>query len=213
MHYLAQKLARNLKAHSEQTADEDVIRYGAEVALGALFQLSIFMAAAYLCGLFYEMAGILAASALLRRYSGGAHCSKYYRCTLSGLFTYLFLAYLLRYISPEYYIFYLTAAALVCYGLIYRLAPVDNPAKRIIDPIQRRRLRNKSYAVVTVLLLLSVIFRHQDCPVMALALLLGLLWQSFTLTSGGGQFIAAWDRFLLRIEILLERRKHDAPAA
>jgi len=213
MHYLAQKLARSLKANSEQTVDEDVIRYGAEVILGALLQLGIFLATACLCGLFYEMAAILAASALLRRYSGGAHCSKYYRCTLSGLLTYLLLAYLVRYVSHEYYVFCLTITALVGYGVIYRLAPVDNPSKRIADAIQRRGLRNKSYIALTILLLLSVIFRQQDCTVAALAILVGLLWQSFTLTPGGGLFIAAWDRFLTGIESLLERRKHDVPPA
>lgn len=212
MHYLAQKLATSLAANSKQTVNEDVIRYGAEVILGAFVQLCIFLVIAYLCGLFYEMAGMLVASGLLRRYSGGAHCSKYYRCTLSGLVTYLLLACLLQYIDYNYYLFYLITTAVICYGLACWLAPVDNPSKKIIDPIQRRSLRNKSYIVITILLLLSFILQHQDCQIVALSVLLGLLWQSFTLTPGGGYFITAWDRFLLGIEILVERRKHDVPS-
>jgi accessory gene regulator B len=211
MHYLAQKLARRLAANSEQVVNEDVIRYGAEVTLGALFQIAVFLVVAYLCGLFSEIIGILIASALLRRYSGGAHCSKYYICTFSGLLTYLLLAYLLHYFSYQYYLNYFIVIAIICYGLVYWLAPVDNPTKRVNDPIKRQQLKYKSCIVLTCILFLSFLCYQLGYYLYAVSILMGLLWQSLTLTPGGELYIAAWDRFLLGIEKIIERRKHDVP--
>lgn len=213
MHYLAQKIARRLTVNLKQAVDEDVVRYGAEVILGAALQIIVFLLVAYLCGLFSEILGILAASAILRRYSGGVHCSTYYGCTFSGLVTYLLLAYLLRYFNNEYYIVYFATTAIICYSLVYGFAPVDNPSKRINDSIKRKQLKYKSCIVLTFILLLSFILYSYSYYLYAFSLLLGLLWQSLTLTPGGELYIAAWDRFLRRIEKLIERRKHDAPSA
>ena len=213
MHFLAQKIAQRLTANSKQVVDEDVVRYGAEVTLGAVFQISVFLLIAYLCGIFLEILGILFASAVLRRYSGGVHCSTYYSCTLSGLVTYLLLAYLLRYFSSEFFIVYFTITATLCYSIVYRFAPMDNPSNRINDLAKKRQLRFKSCIILTFILLLSFFLYSSGYYVYAVSLLLGLLWQSLTLTPGGELYIAAWDRFLLRIEKLIERRKHDVPSA
>ncbi len=213
MHYLAQKIARRLSVNSKQVVDEDVVRYGAEVILGAALQISVFLLAAYLCGLFLEIIGILAASAILRRYSGGVHCSTYYGCTFSGLVTYLLLAYLLRYFNCEYFVVYFTTTAIICYSLVYGFAPVDNPSKRINDPVKSKQLKYKSCIILTSILLLSFILYSSGCCLYALSLLLGLFWQSLTLTPGGELYIAAWDRLLRVIENLLERRKHDVTSA
>jgi accessory gene regulator B len=193
--------------------DEDVIRYGAEVILGAVFQISVFLLVAYLCGIFLEILGILFASAILRRYSGGVHCSTYYGCTFSGLITYLLLAYLLRYFSGEFFIVYFTVTAILCYSLVYWFAPMDNPSNRINDTVKRKQLKYKSCMVLTSVLLISFVLYSFGYDLYAFSLLLGLLWQSLTLTPGGELYIAAWDRFLLRIEKLIERRKHDVPSS
>lgn len=213
MHYLAQKIARRLTANSKQVVDEDVVRYGAEVILGAALQIIVFLLVAYLCGLFLEILGILAASAILRRYSGGVHCSTYYGCTFSGLLTYLLLAYLLRYFNGQYFVAHFTITAIICYSLVYRFAPVDNLSKRINDLAKRKQLKYKSCMVLTSILLLSFVLYGFGYYLYAFSLLLGLLWQSLTLTPGGELYIAAWDRFLQGIEKLIERRKHDAPSA
>jgi accessory gene regulator B len=213
MHYLAQKIARKLTENSKQAVDEDVVRYGAEVMLGAALQIIVFLLVAYLCGLFLEILGILVASAILRRYSGGVHCITYYGCTFSGLFTYLLLAYFLRFFNGQYFIVHFTISAIICYSLVYSFAPVDNPSKRINGSIKRKRLKYKSCIVLTFILLLSFILYSFSYYLYAFSLLLGLLWQSLTLTPGGELYIAAWDRFLQGIEKLIERRKHDAPSA
>lgn len=180
--------------------DEDIVRYGAELILGILLQISVFLLVAYLCGLLREILGILAASAILRRYSGGVHCSTYYGCTISGLVTFLLLAYLLRYLNSEYFIVYFTTAAIICYSLIFGFAPVDNPSKRINDPAKRQQLKYKSCIVLTSILLLSFLLYSSGYYLYALSLLLGSFWQSLTLTPGGELYIATWDRFLRGIK-------------
>lgn len=209
MHYLAQVLAQKLVANSEQVFEEDVIRYGAEVILGAILQLSIFLMVAALCGLLHEILGILVASAMLRRYSGGAHCSSYYSCTFSGLFTYLLLGFLLSYLSYQYYFYYLMVVAIICFSLVYWLAPVDNPLKRVDSVLKRQHLKNQSCLVLAILLLSSLLLYQLNYVLYAVAILMGLLWQSLTLTPGGDLYITAWDRFLQGIAKIMERRKHD----
>lgn len=209
MHYLAQKIGRRLTVNSKQAVDEDIVRYGAEVILGSALQISVFFLIAYLCGLLLEIMGIMAASAILRRYSGGVHCNTYYGCTLSGLVTYLLLAYLLHYLCYEYYLLYFITTAIICYSLVCGFAPVDNPSKRINDSIKRKQLKYKSCIVLTLILFFSFTLYIYNYYLYALSLLLGLFWQSLTLTPGGELYIAVWDRFLLGIEKSIERRKHD----
>jgi len=170
---------------------------------------SVFFLIAYLCGLLLEIMGIMAASAILRRYSGGVHCNTYYGCTLSGLVTYLLLAYLLHYLCYEYYLLYFITTAIICYSLVCGFAPVDNPSKRINDSIKRKQLKYKSCIVLTLILFFSFTLYIYNYYLYALSLLLGLFWQSLTLTPGGELYIAVWDRFLLGIEKSIERRKHD----
>lgn len=213
MHYLARKIARRLMANSKQAVDEDVVRYGAEVILGAALQISVFLLAAYLCGLLPEIVGILAASAILRRYSGGVHCNTYYGCTISGLVTYLLLAYLMHYLNGEYFTIYFITAAIICYSLVFGFAPVDNPSKRINDPAKIKQLKYKSCIILTAILLISFVLYNSGYFLYGISLLLGLLWQSLTLTPGGELYITAWDRFLRGIEKFIERRKHDVPSA
>lgn len=213
MHYLARKIAQRLMANSKQVVNEDVVRYGAEVMLGAALQISVFLLVAYLCGLLPEIVGILAASAILRRYSGGAHCSTYYGCTISGLVTYLLLAYILRYFKWEYFIVYFTITTVTCCCLVYWFAPMDNPSNRINDIKKRKQLKDKSFIVLISILLLSFLLYGLGYYFYALSLLLGLLWQSLTITPGGELYIALWDRLLQVIGNLLGRRKHDAPSA
>jgi len=209
MNFLARKLARVLVGNSDRTFDEDFVRYGAEVSLGVLLQLGIFLLAGYFCGLFKEILGILIACAIMRRYSGGAHCSTYYGCTISGLLHFLFLAYILTLVDFSDYYKYFIFAAIICCGLVFWLAPVDNPVKRISDATQKKHLKYKSLLVLAALLILSLVLHQFNRDVFAGALLIGLLWQSLTLTPGGEIYITAWDRFLLGIVQLIERRKHD----
>ena len=204
MNQLATKIARLLCNNANGSFFEEEIRYGIEVTLGALFQIAIIIATALLLGLGQEVLATLSAAALYRRFSGGAHCQAYYRCTIVSLITYILLGYLSKYIPvyylPGYIIFLMVFSVLIVH---YRV-PVDNPAKMITDESQKKRLKLKSFLVLLLLLAAIIITGYFiGQKLLAICLLLGLFWQNLTLLRLGHVYIDIWDRFFAGIEKLL----------
>lgn len=209
MNHFAKKLAHLLTRNSQATNEEDEVRYGIEVMLGSLLQLVLVLGSAYWLNLFYEAAGILLVSALYRRYSGGAHCTAYYRCTLTSLFTFLPLAYLTNFMLPHSNLVLLCCSCLVILTIAWLKVPVDNPANPITDPIRRQSLRKKTLIVVVFLLSLAIILFFVS-PLGSAAIIMGLLWQSITLTVPGHIYMSAWDNLFLYIERLFRKGDYYA---
>jgi accessory gene regulator B len=67
--------------------NEDNIRYGMEIFLGALLQIVILLSIAWVLGIIKPTAAIVCASGFYRRLAGGAHCGRYYRCTIFSIYT------------------------------------------------------------------------------------------------------------------------------
>lgn len=204
MNQLARKLARLLAQNSHNSVYEDEVRYGIEVILGSIFQVVLLLAIASLLGLVYQTLGILLASALFRRYSGGAHCTAYYRCTLTSLITFLPLAYLTGFLLTYNNLVITCCAAIVVLTIAWIQAPVDNPTKPITDPVQRQALRKKSL-IAAVILCLAAAGLLFIFPLGSTAIMVGLLWQSITLTAPGHIYMSLWDNTFLYIEKLIRR--------
>lgn len=209
MKQFAQQLAHLLARNSQETICEDEIRYGIEVLLGSILQIALLLAIAFWLGLFYEAVGILMASALYRRYSGGAHCTAYYRCTLTSLITFLPLAYLTQFLLPYNNLLTVCSAGLVVLTIAWLKAPVDNPTNPITDPMRRQVLRKKSFIMAVLLwfLAITLLFVY---PLGGVAIMMGLLWQSITLTTPGHIYMSAWDNIFLHIEKTIRKGDYYA---
>ena len=192
-------LAHLLAKNSSENLYEDEIRYGIEVVLGGILQACLLLALAFWLNLFYETAGILVASALYRRYSGGAHCTAYYRCTLTSQCTFLPLAYLIKIFFPYISLLKIICACLFVLIVAWLKVPVDNPINPITDPLRRQSLRQKALVVAMVLCLLAMLFLF-IYPLWSASLIMGLLWQSITLTAPGHTYMSLWDNLFLYIE-------------
>ena len=199
MKQFAQSLAHMLAKSSQENINEDKIRYGIEVILGGLLQTVLLLVLAVWLNLLYETAGIILASALYRRYSGGAHCTAYYRCTLTSLFTLLPLAYLTKIVFPYISFIIISCGCLVVLIVAWLKVPVDNPTNPITDPLRRQSLRQKSLIMAVFLSLLSILLLFSS-PLWSAAIIMGLLWQSITLTAPGHIYMSAWDNLFLYIE-------------
>lgn len=204
MNQLATKIARLLCNNANGSFFEDEIRYGLEVTLGALFQIAIIIATALLLGIGKEVLATLSVAALYRRFTGGAHCQAYYRCTIVSLVTYILLGYISKYIPvyylPGYILFLMVFSILIVY---YRV-PVDSPTKTITDETQKKRLKRKSYLILLLLLAAIIITGYFiGQKLLAICFLLGLFWQNLTLLRLGHAYIAIWDRFFTSIEKIL----------
>jgi len=177
--------------------------------LGGFLQAVLVLVLAYWLNLFYETVVILLASALYRRYAGGSHCTAYYRCTLTSLLTFLPLAYLAQFLLPYSSLLTVCCAGLVVLTIAWLKVPVGNPANPITDPIRRQSLRRKSLimAVFLTILAIMLVFIY---PLGSTAIMVGLLWQSITLTVPGHIYMSAWDNFFINIERIFRKEDYHA---
>ncbi len=207
MNLIARKLAHLLAKNAKDSFYEDEIRYGLEIALGGGFQLAIITFVALLLGIAKEVIAIAISTALYRRYSGGAHCQAFYRCTLTSLITFILLGYLSQYIPTSYWFLYIILTAILSIAVIHRYVPVDNQRNKITDEAVRGKRRQKSYGVVFLVLLASALTRYfYNGEPYSIALLLGILWQNFTLSPWGNNYICFLDHIFGKMEKIIKRR-------
>lgn len=207
MHYLAVRLAELLVKNSDCQFNKDEIRYGLEIFLGAAFQILIILGIAAFLGLGEEVFIMVFSAAILRRYSGGVHCQAYYRCTLCSIFVFVALGYLVKFIDPNYFTVYFPLVILVALIIVLRKAPVDNPINPISDINERRKIKTRSAQIMFILFLIAGIFNYFNYSIIADSILLGIIWQVFTLTSWGHILISLVDHFFGAIESTFLRKE------
>jgi len=61
--------------------------YGAEIVLGSILKIGVLFLIAALLEIILEVTVLLLVTGLLRTFSGGAHCSAYYRCMVTSVLT------------------------------------------------------------------------------------------------------------------------------
>lgn len=207
MNQLAKKLAHLLVENADDVYFEDEIRYGLEIVLGALLQLVLITLAALLLGIVKEVLAMVCTAALYRRYSGGPHCKTYFRCTVTSLIIFITLGFFVKFVPVCYLPVYITCLAIFSVFVIHFYVPVDNPINIIDDELIIKKCKQRAYCILLLLLLIMMCgyFWHYD--LLVTAVLLGLLWQNFTLLPWGQTFIGLWDQLLARIEEFPKRKE------
>lgn len=172
-----------------------VIRFGIETILSLFYSLSAILVVAYLFDVTIPTLWFLLSVNILRAFSGGAHCSSVMRCSITGAIFIPTLSWLSDsyYLSNNYYLDLL----MFFLGLIFILifAPKDNPQKPIIGEEYRKKLKKLSMICYTGLFLLALLINVKG------PLIIGCLWQIFSITLWGEIFIKKVDTFLKRIGI------------
>lgn len=207
MNYLAKKLAHLLAEHANDSIFEDEIRYGIEIAIGGLVQMIFIVLVALVLGIWKEVTAIIIAAALYRRYTGGPHCSAYYRCTVTSLIVFISLGFIAGFIPVLYLPVYIICLVLLSSCIIYFYVPVDNPVNRITDESIIKKYKQQSFALLLLMLAIMITGYLLKQNLLVISILLGLLWQNFTLTPPGHAFIDLWDKLFDRIELLLKREE------
>lgn len=207
MHSLAQRMAGFLAGNSTRPVHTDELRYGIEIVLGALLQILLVAIVAAVAGLLQETIAVMLTVLLYRRYTGGEHCEKYYRCTMSTLFTVLILGKAAALFPADYWGAGVGLILVLSLYLIDKVVPADNPVLRIDDPGQRRQMKIGAIAVLLAMLTFaSILILGFQFNSLGIAILLGLFWQDLTLFRPGIVYIHAWDKLFVSLERLWERR-------
>lgn len=197
---IAGYLRKTLALTEEQ---EEIAAYSLLLLFQTIISLLAISIVAWLAGCLPATLAAVVTSALLRSFSGGAHCTSAARCTFLSTLLAPLLGKLATNLAPffsrPFLALMVMAGGAIAFISVWRLAPVDSPAKPITSLRERQRFRFLSATAVVgiVALQLALLTLSFSTPVsIILAVEAGMLWQVFSLTVFGYRVVARIDKLL-----------------
>ncbi len=197
-------MKENLNLSEDQ---QEIAAYGFEMILHNFLTLGAVILAGWLLGCLPAALAATFSASVLRALSGGAHSESAAHCSIISVV----LAVLIgksaivfgSHIPLPAIIAVVLLISLISLKVIWVLAPVDSPAKPITNEIHRKNLRTLSLVAVTIIsavqLSLTILNPGFFAPY-ALAVSLGMAWQTFTLTAAGHRFSKKLDNILNKLK-------------
>jgi len=198
---VARYLAKSLGYDDER---RQVMAYG----LGALFQMLLLFVCSFIFGLVFncliEAMILFWGVGLLRRATGGVHCTTYFGCVCTSLTSICGLAAICRYAVPtdaQTWIYGLAGIlpAFICLAWIaWKKVPRASANKPIVNPAKIARLRKQCFLTVSVYLAAAcmLLFFSPDNPrlISACSAIIAVAWWSaFMLTDMAAKLIEGID--------------------
>ncbi len=199
----------NIKAYCDKTSnyigkelnlsiDEiDVISYG----IFSFFQIFLAILLTFLIGFLFKVpfeALIISSTiSLLRKSTGGVHANSPGRCILVSILVGISLGYISTILPVKFetMIIYTIIIYVLASLLVYKYAPVASPNKPIKTQSKKQKLRAKAFRtmifyliIISLLIIINIKFANLESYIYSI--LLGLLWQSFTLTNIGHKLLS-----------------------
>lgn len=173
-------LAKELQQTDEK---KEIMAYAVENIINTIIGFIVIMTLGFILKAPLETFWAAMAGGLLRKLSGGFHCSTPARCIVTGAITYALTGMLTKYAfkawgTAIYFVPSLVIAGIVCLVIVVIYAPVDSKAKPIVSIHFKRKLRMSS--IISVVVFILIAFLNLDSG-MAPAVFGGLAVQSFSL--------------------------------
>lgn len=215
---ISNKIGHTVSSYLEMDKEqEEIITYGAINMLHTFFSISLVMIFGFIFHVFLQALIISFTASILRKYSGGVHSASPNRCAAIGTIVCvgfsLLLVNLSNIISDRNMVLFLIINFTFSYYFIAQKAPVDNPAKPIINVVKKQRLKRKSlitlfimYAIILILFIVSNRISNRLFLVYSQCIMIGVLWQSFTLTNSGHILLNGLDEIL---NVIVRRIKNE----
>ena len=199
---IAEMLAGKLSYSDEQ---RKVMAYGLIAVIQMLELLIISLIFGLIFDCLYECMIVFLGVGLMRRTTGGAHCSTYAACMMTSSLSICLIALLCRSIIPSFlpkwaYAVFGIIPAFTCFALLaYKRVPQAATNKPITNPDKIKRLRRQCFNTMLAYLVLAIVLllidRGEGRNITSLcALICVLYWQSFTLTPLCTTLAQAMDR-------------------
>ncbi|WP_169735825.1 accessory gene regulator ArgB-like protein [Clostridium lundense] len=190
---MAKKVSNELNLNKD---NEEIIAYGAFNLIQIIWSIFLVILLGCFFNILPEAFIVSATVSLLRKYSGGVHASSPNRCAVIGAVISVLLALLGKNMLLSFsarQIFAIEGILIIiAYIIIYKLAPVDSPAKRIKNAEKRIKFKKKSLLCNSILLFLVVVMNYfyyvygqAKYLTYGCNIILGVLWQVITLTHVG----------------------------
>lgn len=175
---------------------EQIIIYGAMNLFQIIFAILWVVIAGLFFGVLYEALLFSVAASILRKYSGGAHASSPSRCIVIGTILASIFGILIDNIlyKLNMHTLLLLSLAIIVFAIIIskKNAPVDSIKKPITNIQLRNQLKKKSLTVIAIFLFIILILFTLGRNSVNLyyikfmeSIVLGVLWQTITLTKIG----------------------------
>ncbi|AKA69304.1 accessory gene regulator ArgB-like protein [Clostridium scatologenes] len=205
------KIGRNAKLFLNVDEDkEQIIVYGAINLLQTIFAISWVIIAGLFFGVLYEALLFSITVSILRKYSGGAHASSPSHCIIIGTIlavaSGIFIDKIFFKINILTAILISTACIVFAFIIVAKNAPVDSAKKPITNIELKKQFKKKSIIVLFIFSLIITILYALSTKYSALyyikfieSIILGVLWQTITLTKSGTIFLSKVDFFLEHI--------------
>lgn len=205
---IANKIAAELKLDSNSN---EIIAYGMFALIHIALSIILVIAFGLIFRVTIEALIICGVGSILRKYSGGAHASSPSRCTGIGslicIGQSLIILYLLGpVINLKLLLFIGVATFAWSYYLIYKLVPVDSPAKPIKTKEKKIRMKKGSIFVLNAYIIIIaintavyILFKDKRFLIYSICVYGGIAWQMFTLTKVGHIIMNSIDAFLNHI--------------
>lgn len=177
----SERLANSISGElSYDDEKNDIIAYGIESSILALFGFGAVLLVAFLLGALFPAAIATAFGGILRKVSGGAHFNTPLKCLVAGAITYSILGVFAIKIIENNLFSIGIFLVLLCLSLITVavLSPVDSEAKPIHSLIFRKKLKIASISIV-IFAFFVVLFSDND--LVSTSAVLGIVFQSTTL--------------------------------
>lgn len=177
------------------SSQEQVVQYSMTILTTTVFGYLAIALGGFLTGALLPALVAAFSASLLRIFSGGAHASTSLRCVLSGGVVFACIGWLAGRIPTDWLAFMLgvtVCAATVFLGLF---APADSPGKPITSTLQQKTLKRSSFTALYLwaIVILFLISSWKTGSGLIAASILGMAWQTFTITPLGYYLIHGLD--------------------
>ena len=209
---ISSKIALNLCQSKDKSSEEfAVLKYGVfvfvHISIAAIFTI-IF---GILTKTLFQIVTIFLLGGLMKRYSGGVHCSSPNRCVITGIIiSYTFALIGKNILNIDLKIGYMLGMVALIHSFIilYKKCPVPSENKPLKKEETRKKLRKNAfliYSICVVLFILNILLNLQSAYTilnsLVVCIILGLYMQTLSLTSIGIKFILFLDKVLLKFRI------------
>lgn len=182
-----------------KTEQQEIVRFGLECTASAILSTGVALGLGGILDQFPETLTALLIFALLRRFSGGSHCTAPGRCALFTALVLALIAGQARWLfGAGFQHHYLAIAAVTLLAVVIhcRWAPADCPAHPIANPVRRQRLKRFSLAAIALLAGFLFLITYLGNGLYAGIGWVSLLWHSLGVTPWGNKAVAGADRLL-----------------
>lgn len=177
--YLTKKMCDNNSEITEEKAAE--INYGLHIMFGEVPKLFIMAAIAGILGIFKWTIICFCLMLPYRTYSGGFHLKTHIGCIIGTSIMYTGNAFISQKFELPITTKIICASILLIFSIImiYLYAPADTEDVPVVSKKERKKRRNISFVIVTIMLVASAIIKHN---IISNILLVGVLLQTISIT-------------------------------